>query len=52
MIDYCKKSYTISEYLVATSSDATIHIIAKDSSSEQELKLTVTFKDSIITTIE
>ena len=52
MIDHCKDSYTISEYLVATSSDASISIIAKSTSSEQEIKLTVTFKDNLITSIE
>ncbi len=52
MIDHCKNSYTISEYLVNVSSDATIHSIAKDSNSEQEIKLTITFKDSLITHIK
>ena len=52
MIDHCKNSYSISEYLVNVSSDATIHSIAKDSNSDQEIKLAITFKDSIITSIE
>ena len=52
MIDHCKDSYTISEYLVATSSDATIHIVAKNKNSDQDIKLVITFKDSMINHIE